>query len=171
MSQEHIIGIEFLCFVALVIMIRLAELWVAKRNEKWLKGQGAIEFGKKHYPYIVALHTLFILAIIIEFVFQPAHQFYPVFFLIFVLLVLGKVWVIASLGRYWNTKILRVPSSAFVKKGPYKYFKHPNYFIVVCELAVIPMVFGLYWTAIVFTLLNGVMLSIRIREEERVWKE
>jgi methyltransferase len=88
---------------------------------------------------------------------------------VFFVLEICKAWVISSLGKYWNTKILRVPGSVFVKKGPYKLFKHPNYFIVICEIIVIPMVFNLYLTAIIFTILNTIMLTVRIREEEKVW--
>ncbi len=76
--------------------------------------------------------------------------------------------VISSLGRYWNTKIFRVPGAPLIKKGPYKFFKHPNYIIVVCEIAVIPLIFHLYRTAIVFSILNAVMLSVRIKEENKV---
>ncbi len=74
-----------------------------------------------------------------------------------------------SLGKYWNTKIIRIPNSKFIRKGPYRFFKHPNYFIVVCEIIAIPMVFNLYVTAIVFTVLNALMLTVRIRVEEKVW--
>jgi methyltransferase len=81
------------------------------------------------------------------------------------------MWVIVSLGKYWNTKILRIPGMAPVTKGPYKYFRHPNYIIVVCEFIVVPLVFHLYSTAIIFSVLNAFMLSVRIREENRAWNE
>ena len=77
--------------------------------------------------------------------------------------------VIASLGKYWNTKILRIPGMAPIKKGAYKYFTHPNYIIVICEFIVVPMVFHLYWTAVIFSALNAVILWIRIREENEAW--
>jgi len=88
---------------------------------------------------------------------------------LFALLLLFKFWALSSLGKYWNTKIFRVPGSGPVKKGPYKLFKHPNYFIVVCEIAIIPLVFNLYYTAIIFTVLNAIMLSVRIKVENKVW--
>ncbi|AMR31480.1 hypothetical protein A0256_08600 [Mucilaginibacter sp. PAMC 26640] len=158
----------FIIFILFVIFQRLLELAVAKRNEAWARSQGAIEYGQSHYPFIVALHTFFIISMIAEYWFKPG-DFSMILLIIFLLLISFKIWAISSLGKYWNTKILRIPNSAFVKKGPYKLFKHPNYFIVICEIIVIPMVFNLYITAIVFTLLNAAMLMVRINEEERVW--
>ncbi|RWY49373.1 isoprenylcysteine carboxyl methyltransferase family protein [Mucilaginibacter gilvus] len=158
----------FTLFICFVIFQRLLELVVARRNESWARAQGAEEFGKAHYPFIVALHTAFIISMIAEY-FYLGGEFSLFMLIIFLLLISLKIWTIGSLGKYWNTKILRIPNSAFVRKGPYKMFKHPNYFIVICEIIVIPLVFHLYATAIVFSLLNAVMLTVRIREEERVW--
>ncbi|OOQ58685.1 isoprenylcysteine carboxyl methyltransferase family protein [Mucilaginibacter pedocola] len=160
----------FILFIAFVIAQRLLELVIAKRNEAWARQQGAAEFGEAHYPFIVALHTLFIISMIAEY-FALGGEFSFAMLIVFLLLISLKIWTIGSLGKYWNTKILRIPNSAFIKKGPYKWFKHPNYFIVICEIVVIPLVFHLYATAIVFSLLNAVMLVVRIREEERVWGE
>jgi methyltransferase len=158
----------FILFIGFVIFQRLLELVVAKRNEAWARSQGAEEFGKAHYPFIVALHTAFIISMIAEY-FYLGGEFSIIMMVIFLLLISLKIWTIGSLGKYWNTKILRIPNSIFIKKGPYKLFKHPNYFIVICEIIVIPLVFHLYATAIIFSLLNVVMLTVRIREEERVW--
>jgi len=158
----------FIYFICFVIIQRLLELIVARRNEKWARSQGAVEYGQKHYPYIVLLHTLFIIAMIIEYWYKGSN-FNEIIMQVFLFLILLKIWVISSLGKYWNTKILRIPHSFFVKKGPYKLFKHPNYFIVICEIVVIPLVFNLYITAIAFSALNAIMLTVRIREEERVW--
>lgn len=158
----------FILFILFVIFQRLLELVVAKRNEAWARSQGAVEYGQSHYPFIVALHTFFIISMIAEYWFKGG-DFSIILLIVFLLLISFKIWTISSLGKYWNTKILRIPNSLFVKKGPYKLFKHPNYFIVICEIIVIPMVFNLHITAIVFTLLNAAMLTVRIREEERVW--
>jgi len=92
-----------------------------------------------------------------------------VFLLLFILLLLFKYWVLSSLGLYWNTRIYRVPGSVAVKKGPYKLFKHPNYVDVVLEIAIIPLVFHLYYTALIFSVLNAIMLSVRIKVENKVW--
>jgi methyltransferase len=159
----------FIIFILFVIVQRLSELYIAKGNEKWLRSQGAVEYGKEHYPLIVALHTLFIISIIVEYVLRGNTSIDFVFLILFALLLLFKFWALSSLGKYWNTKIFRVPGAGPVKKGPYKLFKHPNYFIVVCEIAIIPMVFHLYYTAIIFTVLNAIMLTVRIRVENKVW--
>jgi methyltransferase len=159
----------FIIFILFVIIQRLSELYIARGNEKWLRSQGAVEYGKEHYPFIVALHTLFIISIILEYILRGNTQIDFVFLILFALLLLFKFWALSSLGKYWNTKIFRVPGAGPVKKGPYKLFKHPNYFIVICEIAIIPMVFHLYYTAIIFTVLNAIMLTVRIRVENKVW--
>jgi methyltransferase len=141
---------------------------VAKRNETWARKMGAVEYGQNHYVYIVLLHTMFIISIIAEYICKGG-ALNVVMLIAFIFLTLIKIWVIASLGKYWNTKILRIPGSVFIRKGPYKLFRHPNYFIVVCEIAIIPMVFNLYITAIIFTVLNLIMLTIRIKEEDKAW--
>jgi len=159
----------FTIFITFLISQRLSELYIASRNEKWLRSQGAVEYGKEHYPYIVALHTLFIIAVIAEYMLRGGTSIDLIFLILFALLLLFKFWALSSLGKYWNTKIFRVPGSGPVKKGPYKLFKHPNYFIVICEIAIIPMVFHLYYTAIIFTVLNAIMLTVRISVENKVW--
>jgi methyltransferase len=159
----------FILFILFVILQRLSELYISSRNEKWLLSQGAVEYGKEHYPFIVALHTLFIIGMITEYLLRNNTPISYGFLALFVLLLLFKFWALSSLGKYWNTKIYRVPGANPVKKGPYKLFKHPNYFIVVCEIAIIPLVFNLYYTAIIFTVLNAVMLWVRIRVENKVW--
>ncbi len=163
-------NLSFILFIALVISARLVELWVARNNEIWLRKNGAIESGQNHYPFIVALHSLFIASMIAEFFSRGGTVINYGFLIAFIVLILLKIWTISSLGKYWNTRILRVPGSVFIKKGPYKYFRHPNYFIVICEIAIIPLVFGLYFTAVTFSILNAIMLMVRIREEEKVWE-
>jgi len=159
----------FIIFILFVIVQRLSELYIARGNEKWLRSQGAVEYGKEHYPFIVALHTLFIISIIVEYMLSGNTPIDFAFLILFALLLLFKFWALSSLGKYWNTKIFRVPGASPVKKGPYKLFKHPNYFIVICEIAIIPMVFHLYYTAIIFTVLNAIMLTVRIKVENKVW--
>jgi methyltransferase len=160
----------FIFFISFIILLRIGELLLSKSNEKWLLQNGAVEYGKKHYPFIVALHVLFLISMLVEYyIKQPSS--YSLFLLIFYfLLVAFKVWVLLSLGKFWNTKIYRVANISLVKKGPYKYFKHPNYIIVILEIAVIPLIFHLYCTAIIFTLLNAIMLFVRIKEEDKALK-
>jgi len=161
----------FILFILFVILQRLSELYIARRNEKWLRSQGAVEYGESHYPYIVALHTLFIISIIVEYMLKSNSPIDYTFLVLFIVLLVFKFWTLSSLGKYWNTKIFRVPGSGPVKKGPYKLFKHPNYIDVICEIIIIPLVFHLYYTAIIFTVLNAIMLTVRIRVENKVWSK
>ena len=158
----------FILFISFVILLRIGELLLSKRNEKWLLQNGAIQYGTRHYPFIVALHVLFIISLIIEYSFQLNRTFSLFFFIFYLFLLAFKTWVILSLGKFWNTKIYRIANAPLVKKGPYKYFKHPNYIIVIAEIVVIPTIFHLYYTAIVFTILNTIILLVRIKEENKV---
>ena len=161
----------FIIFITFLIFQRFTELYISKRNEKWLLSQGAIEYGREHYPYIVALHTLFIVSLIVEYYLTGGQPTSYIFLLLFVLLLTFKYWVLSSLGLYWNTKIYRVPGAVAVRKGPYKLFKHPNYVDVALEIAIIPLVFHLYYTAVIFSVLNAIMLSVRIKVENKVWAD
>ena len=161
----------FIVFIIFLIVQRLTELYISKRNEKWLLSQCAIEYGREHYPYIVALHTLFIVSLIVEYYLSGGQPMSYIFLLLFILLLSFKYWVLSSLGLYWNTKIYRIPGAIAVRKGPYKIFKHPNYVDVVLEIAIIPLVFHLYYTAVIFSLLNAIMLSVRIKVENKVWAD
>jgi len=161
----------FVVFIIFLITQRMTELYISKRNERWLLSQGAIEYGREHYPYIVALHTLFIVSLIVEYYLSGGQPMSYIFLLLFILLLTFKYWVLSSLGLYWNTRIYRVPGAIAVRKGPYKLFKHPNYVDVVLEIAVIPLVFHLYYTALIFSVLNAIMLFVRIRVENKVWAE
>jgi methyltransferase len=158
----------FTIFITFLIIQRLAELYVSSKNEKWLLKNGAIEYGKEHYPFIVALHTLFIVSLIVEYVWRDDVTVNFTLIVLFFVLIVIKVIVISTLGHYWNTKIYKVPGTRPVATGIYKYIKHPNYIIVICEIAIIPMAFGLYYTAVVFTLLNAIMLTVRIKKENEV---
>ena len=164
--------ILFIVIITVVILQRLTELVISKRNEKWLLANGAVEYGAGHYKYIVMLHTLFFLSMIFEFCYVKRESEFNVinyFFLVFFLILqTARISVLFSLGKYWNTKIFRIPNSPLVKTGLYKYFKHPNYSIVICEIIAIPMIFDLYYTAIIFSILNGVMLYYRISTENKV---
>lgn len=160
----------FIIFILILIFQRLTELYISSKNQKWLLSHGAVEYGREHYPYMIALHSLFIVSLITEYLFLPgAHEvsFISLYFL--VALFAFKYWIIGSLGNYWNTRIYRVPGAAPIKKGPYKLFKHPNYIDVVLEIGVIPLVFHLYYTTLVFSVLNAAMLWVRIRVENKVW--
>jgi methyltransferase len=85
----------------------------------------------------------------------------------FVLIEMARIWVLYSLGPRWTTRIIVLPDAALVRRGPYRWLDHPNYLVVVAEILVLPLVFGLWKVALVFSLLNGVVLALRIREENR----
>ncbi|WP_217452175.1 isoprenylcysteine carboxyl methyltransferase family protein [Mucilaginibacter humi] len=159
----------FIIFISFLILQRLSELYISSRNEKWLLQNGAIQYGQSHYPFMVAMHTLFIISIIAEYNWRGGTPISWGFLTAFLLVLAFKFWALSSLGKYWNTKIYRIPGVYPVKRGPYKIFKHPNYMEVVCEIALIPLVFHLYYTAITFTLLNAAMLTVRISVENKVW--
>jgi methyltransferase len=159
----------FIIFISFFVLQRLSELYIARKNEQWLVAQGAVQYGQGHYPFIIVLHTLFIISIITEYIIRGGTQMSWIFLTIFIVILLFKFWALSSLGKYWNTKIYRIPGVYPVKKGPYKFLKHPNYMEVVCEIAIIPLVFHLYYTAVIFTILNAAMLTVRIRTENQVW--
>ena len=160
----------FILFISFVILVRIGELVFSKRNEKWLLQHGAVEYGHKHYPYIITLHILFFVSLLVEYGTKTTVT-YSLFLLVLYFVVLAcKVWVIMSLGKYWNTKIYHISGLPLIKKGFYKYVKHPNYTIVIAEIILIPLIFHLYVTAIIFSLLNMIILFIRINEENRVLK-
>lgn len=161
----------FIIFILFLITQRMTELYISRRNEKWLLSQGAIEYGRAHYPYIVALHTFFVISLITEYYLTGGQSISYIALSLFILLLAFKYWVLSSLGTYWNTRIYRVPGAVAMRKGPYKLFKHPNYIDVVLEIAIIPLVFHLYYTALIFSVLNAIVLSVRIRVENKVWAD
>ncbi len=154
-----IAGIAILVFVTLQ---RLAELWLANRNSRDLLANGAREFGAGHYPLIVALHAAWLVALWFCAPGQPVN--FP-WLILFAFLQLARAWVIASLGPRWTTRIIVSPGAPLVRAGPYRWLSHPNYLVVAMEIAVLPLVFGLWQIALLFTLLNAAVLSIRIRAE------
>jgi methyltransferase len=150
--------------LALVTLQRVGELWLANRNTRRLLAQGAREHGSEHYPLIVLVHALWLITLWWLARDRPVNG---VWLALFVLLEIGRIWVLASLGRRWTTRIIVLPDEPLVRRGPYKFMNHPNYLIVIGEIAVLPLVFGLLQIALIFTLVNAGVLSIRVREEER----
>lgn len=155
--------------ICLVIAQRLVELLTAKRNEKWILQQGGYEVGASHYPWMVAMHTLFFVFLIMEvFLFnRPLFPYWELLIIVFLLVQLARVWCLVSLGKFWNTKIMILEQAKRVQKGPYRWLNHPNYLIVTIELLVLPTLLGAYYTAVLFTFLNILMLKIRIPIEEQ----
>lgn len=160
MSDLSLLSVMFLIFI---VSQRLGELFIAKRNTAALLAKGAVEYGSWHYPFMVTLHSLWVISLIV----LGYHQEVSYFWLaIFAVLQFFRVWILTSLGERWTTRII-VLDEPLVLAGPFQYFKHPNYMLVVAEIFVAPMVLGLWQMAIVFSILNAMMLFVRIREEEK----
>lgn len=159
--------------VALVGVQRLLELLLARRNERRARTRGAVERGRSHYLFIVALHSLWLLATLIEGLLRGPElsALWPVPLALFLLVQPLRYWALVSLGERWNTKILVVPGAKPIRRGPYKYLSHPNYVVVVVEIITFPLIFGAWVTALVFTVLNAAVLWVRIREENRALTE
>lgn len=150
--------------LAFVVLQRLAELAWASRNTRRLLARGGRETGARHYPLFVLLHASWLLAIALT---VPADTVpnWPLLGL-FALLQLGRVWVIATLGPYWTTRIITLDGAPLVRHGPFRFLRHPNYWVVVAEIAVLPLAFGAWPVAVVWSLLNALLLRHRIRVEE-----
>jgi methyltransferase len=146
--------------VGLVALERLAELLYASRNTRALLRAGAHEIGGRHYPLIVLLHLTWMIAVYIA----ADKSAPPVWgwIAVFLLLQAARYWVIATLGRYWTTRIIAVPNAPLVTQGPYRFLRHPNYAVVIAEIAVLPLAFREVAIAIVFSLLNAALLWWRI---------
>ncbi|QPA32729.1 isoprenylcysteine carboxyl methyltransferase family protein [Thermaerobacillus caldiproteolyticus] len=159
----------FYAFFFFIVGERLVELAIAKRNERVLKATGAKEFGARHYPWIVAMHALFFVSFWIEATLKGGQlsPWWPFLFSFFTAVQGLRIWTLWSLGRLWNTKILVLPNAHVVVKGPYRWLRHPNYLIVTLEMILIPLLFEAYWTALIFSVLNAFLLSIRISTEEQ----
>jgi methyltransferase len=142
----------------------VGELWLSNRNTRRLLASGAREYGASHYPLIVAVHALWLIGLWWRAPDRPIDGFWLG---LFVLIEIARIWVLATLGRRWTTRIIVLPNSPLVRRGPYRFVNHPNYLVVMGEIAVLPLVFGLWRIALIFTLLNAAIIAIRIREENR----
>ncbi|MFD5632987.1 MULTISPECIES: isoprenylcysteine carboxyl methyltransferase family protein [unclassified Streptomyces] len=160
----------YVLLVAAVAAERVGELVVARRNERWSRARGAIEAGRGHYPAMVALHTALLLGCPAE-VWLGDRPFVPALGWSMLAVLLGaqalRWWCIATLGFRWNTRVIVVPGLPLVARGPYRLLRHPNYVAVVAEGAALPLVHTAWVTAVVFTLANAVVLTVRIRCENR----
>lgn len=157
---------------ALVGVQRLLELRLSRRNERRLRERGAIERGREHYPFMVALHALWLISTVAEGSRRKPGGVTRITALgAFLLAQPLRYWAIKSLGEHWNTKILVVPGEDVVRTGPYRYIKHPNYVVVAVEVLSFPLIFGAWISALVFSILNAILLTVRIREEERALRE
>ena len=151
-----------LVVLTLVTAQRLGELALARSNTQRLTARGAIEVGAGHYPFIVALHAAWLIGLWFLAWSRPLNLW---LLAVFVVLQAGRIWVIATLGERWTTRIIIMPGEAFVRRGPYRFLSHPNYVVVAAEILVLPLAFGLAWYALIFSLLNAAMMAVRISVE------
>ena len=152
-----------LLFLGFILVQRLSELLIAKRNTARLVARGAYEVGAGHYPVMVAMHSAWILCLV---VFGYDETVSLSWLAVFAVLQILRVWILGSLGSRWTTRII-ILEEPLVVRGPFKYVSHPNYMLVVAEIIVAPMVLGLVWVAAVFTVLNALMLWVRIGVEHK----
>lgn len=151
--------------VGLVALVRLAELAYSAHNARALRRRGAVELGAGHYPLIVALHVAWLLALLVLVPWDTAIDWF--WLAVFAAFAALRFWTIASLGPYWTTRVYSLPHEPVVRRGPYRFTAHPNYLSVAGEIASLPLVFGAWQIALVFSVLNAALLAWRIRVEER----
>jgi methyltransferase len=150
--------------LALVTAQRGAELLLARHNTKALMARGAVEVAPGHYPFMVAIHAAWLMSLWAFGHNQPVNV---IALVVYLALQALRVWVMTTLGARWTTRIIVPPNAPLVATGPYRYLRHPNYAVVASEIAVLPLTFGLPWTAAIFTVLNASILFIRIRAENQ----
>ena len=164
-------------FTGLVLLVgveRIAELVVSKRHAAWAFSRGAVERGREHYPVMVVLHTALLVGAVVE-VWAADRPFVPALGWSMLALVAAsqalRWWCIATLGNQWNTRVIVVPGLSLVRRGPYRVLPHPNYVAVVVEGFALPLVHTAWVTALVFTVANAVLLTVRIRVEGAALRE
>ncbi|MBB5785314.1 isoprenylcysteine carboxyl methyltransferase family protein [Nonomuraea jabiensis] len=159
----------YLVLIGLVVLERLAELAVARRNLAWARSRGGVEYGRRHYPWIVVAHVALLVAAPAE-VWLLGRPFLPWLgwpMLAVVVLAQGlRWWCVGTLGRQWNTRVVVVPGMPLVHRGPYRWLRHPNYVAVVAEGLALPLVHSAWLTALAFAAANAVLLTVRVRVED-----
>ena len=154
--------------IALVGIERLVELRLSKRNAEWAFARGGQEFGLPHYRFMTVFHTVFLIACVAEpWLLSRSFSAWGYLFLALAVAAQGlRDWAITTLGPRWNTRVIVLPEAEPVTGGPYRFIRHPNYVAVVLELMVLPLVHGAWITALVFTVINALLLRVRVRVEE-----
>ncbi len=149
--------------VLLVALQRLCEVALSRRNEARLVAEGGHEIGAGHYPVLIAVHVgwLAALAFLVP---ADAPIYWPVIGL-YLLVQLGRIWVLSTLGRYWTTRVIHMPDTPLITHGPYRWVRHPNYIVVVLEIALLPLAFGAWEIALGFSIANSAILAWRLRIE------
>jgi methyltransferase len=150
--------------LGLVALQRLVELIWSRRNERRLREAGAVEVGRRHYPLLVLLHASWLSAML--FLVPPETRPDPWLLSAYGVVQGLRLWTMASLGRFWTTRVLSLPRAPLVRHGPYRWLRHPNYLVVIAEIALLPLSFGAVAIALIFSALNLILLAIRIRVED-----
>jgi methyltransferase len=145
-----------------VTMERIAELLIARRNTARLLAKGAMEFAPRHYPAIVLFHALWLASL---WIFGSTSPLNSAWLAIFLALQILRAWILTTLGPRWTTRIIVLQNAPLVKSGPYRIFSHPNYIVVIGEIAVLPLCLGLLWLALASSIANAILLLIRVRAE------
>ena len=161
MTLDHLLAAGLLLLATLQ---RLVELIIANRNTRALLAKGAYEVGRGHYPAIVFFHVAWLVVLWGGLVFGLT-RFQPWFAIAYLAVQILRIWVMASLGRYWTARIIVVPHAPLVRKGPYRFIRHPNYLVVVLEIALLPLALGSWPLALGFSIVNAILLAWRIRTE------
>ena len=149
-----------------VVAQRLSELLISRRNTSALLAVGAREIGAAHYPLLILVHTGWIAALA-WWLWRAPVRLEPVSTTLYLALQPIRVWVMLSLGRHWTTRIITLGDAPLVRRGPYRWVRHPNYVVVVAEVALLPLAFGAWALAVMFSILNGLALAVRVTAENR----
>ena len=156
--------------IGYLVAQRLAELAWSNRNTRRLLAGGAREVGAGHYPFLVLLHLAWLMSLVVWLVVVEGGIEWPWLF-IFAGLQAARLWILISLGRFWTTRIITLPGAMLVRRGPYRFLRHPNYLVVIGEIAVIPMIFNAWPIALVFSILNLLILRHRVAIEDAALAE
>ena len=151
-----------------VTLQRISELFIARSNTRALLARGAVEYGASHYPVMVLLHASWLAVLWATVGGAPVNM---ALLGVFAVLQALRIWVLATLGRRWTTRIIVPMNEPPITGGPFRIMRHPNYFVVICEIAVVPAMFGLVWVAVLYSALNAAMLWVRIRAENAAYSE
>ncbi len=169
MSLDLIAGILFLG----TIVERLFELVVSKRNAQWSLSRGGVEVGGEHYHWMVVMHTVFLMSMVAEFLVFGAGVSAELRYAAIAVAIICQFmrwWIIHTLGHQWNTRVIVVSGMERVRRGPYRFLNHPNYVVVALETVALPLIFGAWRTAIIFSFLNAWMMRVRIGVENQALK-
>jgi methyltransferase len=160
------------CLFVIVVLQRVIELFISRRNGRNVRAMGGTEYGQSHYKLFVLLHSSFLVSLYVEsrLVGYTEHPLVTLWTDIavaaFITVQVIRIWCIRALGVFWNTRIFVVQNADIVRKGPYRVFRHPNYLVVVAEFLLLPLIFHSFWTGGLFFVLNLLLLTYRIRIEE-----